>query len=385
MANESDKDRDNNMEPRLGNTLDYYNDDISRKAVSGLVARGGEDKPSNSGNRNQADESGATMVKGFETQRHSSPPRYPADQTYPRLSVVSQEEGEPTRPSRAPASAHTEDGRSIDESDYAFGLYRKNRPPLSNHRPEPAQSKHEPPDTRKRPPSSDYETKLTPKTHSDEFAPPRPGRVYKKIEPEREFESQKLEAVPVKRRRADSPPKRSRTSVYKDADIDDDSTGYDDFERNPPSLRLIATSSAAFLGVLILSILVFQIISANNRLSEVSAEAERASELQIQLSEAQITIRDLENQLEDTQAELAFMNATVITQPTASPNNEEPVAAPSSQPVREHTVRPGDTLSSIAAHFYNDSSPASWQRILAANPDITPENIRVGQNLVIPH
>lgn len=49
---------------------------------------------------------------------------------------------------------------------------------------------------------------------------------------------------------------------------------------------------------------------------------------------------------------------------------------------RTHEVKPGDTLSAIAQRTYGDSE--SWRAIAAANPGVDPNNLKLGQVLVLP-
>jgi nucleoid-associated protein YgaU len=50
--------------------------------------------------------------------------------------------------------------------------------------------------------------------------------------------------------------------------------------------------------------------------------------------------------------------------------------------VKQHIVRPGDTISSIAAEKYDD--PAKWRSIAKANNIDDPLTIQVGQVLTVP-
>ena len=52
------------------------------------------------------------------------------------------------------------------------------------------------------------------------------------------------------------------------------------------------------------------------------------------------------------------------------------------EPVRTHTVQPGQTLPGIAQQWYGDSG--EWIRIAQANDLFTPYTIHVGQALIIP-
>ena len=47
-----------------------------------------------------------------------------------------------------------------------------------------------------------------------------------------------------------------------------------------------------------------------------------------------------------------------------------------------YTVVRGDTLSGIARRYYGN--PSAWKRIAAANPGIDPNNLKVGQVLLLP-
>ena len=74
-------------------------------------------------------------------------------------------------------------------------------------------------------------------------------------------------------------------------------------------------------------------------------------------------------------------------QPVAEPQHSEPPHAaeqPPAIPPRTHTVRSGDTLSSISQLYYG--TPDAWQRILKANADTVknPDKVPIGTKLVIP-
>jgi nucleoid-associated protein YgaU len=75
---------------------------------------------------------------------------------------------------------------------------------------------------------------------------------------------------------------------------------------------------------------------------------------------------------------------TVVRPPLANPS-PSPSPSPSPLPAGQtYTVRPGDTLSSIAAQVYND--PGEWRRIFEANRDqlSSPEGLRAGMTIRIP-
>lgn len=50
----------------------------------------------------------------------------------------------------------------------------------------------------------------------------------------------------------------------------------------------------------------------------------------------------------------------------------------------EYTIQPGDTLFKIAMRYQDRVPGLTWQQILAANPGINPNNLRIGQVIKIP-
>lgn len=78
--------------------------------------------------------------------------------------------------------------------------------------------------------------------------------------------------------------------------------------------------------------------------------------------------------------------------PVAQPvYDSEPTPAFASQPNTgqgfsdggRYTVKKGDTLFSIAKSRYGNGN--QWQRIAAANPGLTPQNLKAGQTITIPN
>ncbi|HEX4793226.1 MAG TPA: LysM peptidoglycan-binding domain-containing protein [Humisphaera sp.] len=70
-----------------------------------------------------------------------------------------------------------------------------------------------------------------------------------------------------------------------------------------------------------------------------------------------------------------------VTPPT-EPSTAQPVMAVSSGAGGNYKVKKGDTLYSIAKQKYGDGK--QWQKIVSANPGVSPSTLRVGQSLVIP-
>ena len=51
---------------------------------------------------------------------------------------------------------------------------------------------------------------------------------------------------------------------------------------------------------------------------------------------------------------------------------------------RTHVVKPGETLWKIMPQYYDKASKANEDKIVAANPGLDPNKLKVGQQIVIP-
>lgn len=69
-------------------------------------------------------------------------------------------------------------------------------------------------------------------------------------------------------------------------------------------------------------------------------------------------------------------------QAAPAPVEPELAPAPQAQAAETYTVREGDTLWSIAERVYGDGH--MWEEIVDANPELEPEGLRVGQEIVLP-
>jgi len=368
------------IEPKLGNTLDYYNDDMSRKAVGRLFAPNDDDESSELPNQYET----SSIVQGFggesesapasDSQRHS---RYSSEDNSPGVDSDDDEYDRPSsRRRRAGAVSQAANQDPLDEDDLGFGLYRRRQPLGAPHRePEP-----DPVGARRRPRiSDDYDERGS---RYDTEPPARPKKEYKKIEPEREFDSQKSDPYPPRRQKPSSsrPSARKPRFAVRREDEDDDDMHGSPHERGTP-MRLIFAGVSIFLGVVVLAIVVFQLISLNQRLSEATAEADVSSERLRRVNELTIENDRLTGDLNSANAEIARLESLMQVAPPGQGTAADEPAGPT-PPSRTHTVAPGQTLGQIAEIFYG--SAGQWERIAQANNMRAPYHPQIGQVLVIP-
>lgn len=337
--NNGEDERDANpKKTEFNNTLDYYNDDMSRKAVGKLF---GSTDPIDDV-RDPAEGVGREIVKGFDkTGRHKVIP--------------------PVKPL----------GASEDEAvkGYDFSIYRKNKKDSGWNDYSSPDDEIEPKPIR--------QAKIQPSMGGvREGRPmPPPKREYTKIE------RQPNQPYPNK---PASP--KARSIAYEPMDERGRREGFS-FEDLP--IRAIALGGGAFALVLII-ILSVQLIGANNRLQAAEDNAEEIIRLTQAHSEAQIA-RDeyrsrviaLQRDLDDANAQLAQL-APPPADPDDYPLGEDAPAegTPSQTSATTHVVQPGESLSSIARQHYGNAS--LYPHIRAANNNIAPGALQPGMELIIP-
>lgn len=123
----------------------------------------------------------------------------------------------------------------------------------------------------------------------------------------------------------------------------------------------------------------------------VQQAARRALEDRVAAAERQVLMLEQANQaLEQQNARLAHrLSAALTPDPRTAPPADSTaigrsVPVPGAREPRTYEVRPGDSLSRIAAQVYGD--PLLWRRIRDANPDKVDaqDRVRAGQILTIP-
>jgi len=137
------------------------------------------------------------------------------------------------------------------------------------------------------------------------------------------------------------------------------------------------------------------IVSRLVRLETGNATGDLKAEIGALKAEIAELKRDQAALRQEIVAEISKKMATLIAQRTPPPPPPAPAAAAAPAPARaparpkakpqptgpyyEHVVEPGQTLSLIAKGYDTTVS-----KILAANPGLKPNNVRVGQKLIVP-
>jgi LysM repeat protein len=84
------------------------------------------------------------------------------------------------------------------------------------------------------------------------------------------------------------------------------------------------------------------------------------------------------------------LGTTLAAQPTKTKRSENPVEIakadkpPKSEKGFDYTVKSGDTLSGIVAAYREQNIKVTKDQIIAANPGLVPEKMRLGQKIWIP-
>ena len=387
-SNFGDINPNNNVEPKLGNTLDFYNDDMSRKVVGRLFDIPDEEDKDSILETSQQQTAGS-IIKGFSDEREPAATSIPDADADIHHGRYSSEGGSPApspapddetfdRPSgrrRRPGAISNAAGQEpLDEDELGFGLYRKRQPLGAPHR-EPEEP-YQRPDSRRRPQiTEDYDS-----SPGDRPPSRTKPKEYKKIQPERDFDTPQSEPYPARRQKPGArPPARKPRFAVRREDEDDDDTGRSSYERGTPSMRMIVVSVIAGFAMVVLAIIVFQLISLGSQLREAQAEAEVSAERLRQRNELAIENDRLTSDLASAAAEIVRLESLLQASPPAQLGDDP---ATPTQPYLTHTVQPGQTLGQISEIFYG--SAGQWRRIAEANRMSPPYHPHVGQILTIP-
>ena len=344
----------------FGNTLDYYNDDMSRRAV-GKLFEGAGPKPEGAEppERNEMEDTG--IVKGFE------------------------------RAGRAPAG----DADDASDKQYTFSLYRKKEKRQDSSWGAYSRSGEE--DNPKPIRAAQIQGRLEqnrfepaePTHSSDQTNTDTPNREYTKIErparaPYQSAAKGSQRGQETRRTKAVRPPS------YYNTEPDDDFEDYDDYpKRLNLTPRTIVAAASAFAAIVIMAVLIFMLNAANGRLAEAddlvaSYEAlERTNGvLKMDLEAAQAEIDSLTVRLNDAEGQLYALNPPEMVD-QGGPGGENAPDGGGTPPAggTTHVVQSGETLGAIAQQHYGNAS--LFALIQQAN-GLTGSNISVGQTLVIP-
>jgi len=343
----------NNQGKIPGNTLDFYNEGMSRKAVEKLF----DETP----HENNAASNYTDMDDNYGAYRRPSPQQ---EQFAPRPQIARNSNGYPDFNAQRsePKGRASYDGAGHDDRDRKrnpadSGRYRK-IPDLPNN-PNPRTQQGSPQAT----------SKIATVPRSVPGGSPRPpseGRKYV-----------------------------ANDNKFIDTEIMDDGT---------QKILKYVFAGVLFVLVLILFLLLLRINGLNgqitdlrNRFEAIESDIESATALTIRLEGLDLDIGNLRTQVTEMVTPPAFPNdhgsdneggqatgETSDSQDTTTPTDAPPTGGGTAATgVQTHVVQSGDTLSSVAQRFYGASNPTLWALIREAN-GMTSDALRVGDTITIP-
>ena len=144
-----------------------------------------------------------------------------------------------------------------------------------------------------------------------------------------------------------------------------------DYSEAPPPPNILWGRVAALVGAIVVFFLIGR-ATADRGIPE-----ERYEQVKSQLASTQREVNRLEDQLQAAQREATNQGSEDV-----GTTGEEDQGRPLEKGARIYTVKPGDTLTTIAERFYQDAERADL--IAAANNIDDPSEIEIGQELIIP-
>jgi LysM repeat protein len=162
-------------------------------------------------------------------------------------------------------------------------------------------------------------------------------------------------------------------------------------------VKSIVIAAAVFVALIIFTFLIIQLNGANSRYADAQSQLERMNSLQTELTDMQISRDGYKTEVDRLTSEVQTLtdeintlrgsNAPIEgdgteTPPPSAQGEEQPSGADtgSTNGPRTYTVKAGDSLSKIAQEFYGNND---YQKIMDAN-NLTSDVLSVGTVLNIP-
>lgn len=402
---------DNKPKQKKGDTLDFYNESLPRKAVESLFGKSDDELSVGRGTGRAGSEKDRGDVRFQEKLGYKDKSSSEGDNLEDNIALYSKSNTQKTR------------------KDYYTGPVSSKRPVFSDSAAAGYEQSRE---REKQPDEAPKGSYAEARRHSDE-APQRASRAervsgeneneevsahYQRHAPmddlprrarESEQKSQRHQED-IERRRAES--EYRRKAGYQSSALKERKSGArlfdpDDYASDAAlPIRVIIASVAAAAVLLIFIGLIIKINSLNAALSKVDTDDAALLAVKEELTDALIEIDKLKSEVE-YQKNLVETYKN-ITSPSSGANSDDsdgaqsPAPNPVTQPpagasggsqtppasnggeqgqIKTHTVVSGETLSKIAQKYYNNAS--LYPKIKEAN-NLKSDNLTVGQQLVIP-
>jgi len=374
-----------------GSTPDYYNDDLSRKAVGRLFSDGG----SPGRDETASDEA---FVRGFserpERHGHSERPSPPDGNPYEDDKMREHRRDKFDRydkhGGKGPDKGHNPGGKPGGRPERPGGATPQPSPAVRVGQYRAGASVGKAPQNPGRVMSGDspYPSGKRKPGPEDDGGKSPSGEDYSQYR--RKYDDRDYVTSPHKR---PIPTRAAAAGGPGEREVRKSDEDYDEPENS--GLLKVVFGALVVIFLVVLAILVFRINSVSAQLRDARQKLEDAPNYtdynDIKLSNDQLTASnaDLQKQVDDLTAQLAAAQSGVaVSAPPAASAAPGATQAPSGGTAsadwpKPYTVVSGDSLSKIAKHFYGNSSQANIDKIKTYN-SLTSDNINVGAKLQIP-
>ena len=351
----------NNQNKIPGNTLDFYNEDMSRKAVGKLF-----DETSH-GNNNVSVQYNNHINSGTNSGSYQDI-SLQQEQFAPRPQIARNSGGYPDFNAQR---SHQKENVISKVSYEDLGISEKNRKRGTDRMSDSGRFKRI--------------SELPSNPNQNAQRHPQSGH-----QP-----TSKIATVPRSPAGNQSRMGESRKYIANDNKLNDT---YDMIDDGSQKILKYVFAGVLFVLVLILFLLLLRINGLQRQIVELSENFDTIQFDLVSASDLAIRIDGLDSEigsLRSTVSEFSSPQITTVTDTdTDTSSGEQTIATPDAPAAggaatttagepRTYTVQSGDTLSRVAEMFYGASNPELWERIRAAN-GMTNDNLRPGTVLIIP-
>lgn len=353
--------------PKIGNTLDYYNDVMSKNAVSRLFDGEFSNLEEDKGPAINNDDKSPSRKKAAELIKSTS----------------KSENARQTPHGSFPANSDTDSDDIVvfDKADSSTAITDMTDDKIRNNRKSATAKFFD--DDLEETQSKPSRRVVTAEAEEGSSISKKERSQPKKFVYDDDIESEDEDDEVIRPSRRTSSRVRS---VPEDSSDDDDDDYYDDDDYNPKGLLTFSIGGISIL-LLILTYLVFQVSSLNKEIDVNLTQLAEYTSIRQDYESLKIENDGLSQQIASLNSQIQSVNngnnSSASTDTTASSGTSSGTSGDLPEPEPTiYTVKSGDTLSSISSAMYGVSS--EYDKIKTAN-GLTSDTLKVGQKLVIPY